>query len=578
MSDPRFAHVTSDPRYKRVPRREAKVNIDARFQHMFSDKRFKVQYNVDKRGRKVNESSSEDLRKYYQLEVNEESDGEAPEEGETNEESDGEAPEGGEANEESDGEAPEEGSTNEESDGEAPEEGSTNEESDGEAPEEGETNETANEVIHDWGGVSEVVVDEKTSKRLAVCNMDWDRINANDIFALAHSFKPSEGSVCRVTVYPSQFGRERLSQEELIGPVSAGDDGVVSQESLRRYQLDRLRYYYGVIECESVHTAEAIYEQCDGLEYEHSGGQLDLRFIPDDMCFSDVEVESTATGSSMPHSFSPAVFVSKALQQSRVELTWDQTDSHRLQTTMRKFSKEDEAGMDFSAYLASDGEEDTSNGHKYQALLEKEIKGHDAAGGKVKGQPGGDQMEITWEPGLKESTTKLLKKKQRGDGLSRWEKYVQDKRKKKKDRKKEKETISSEVVGFDDDFFQKSTTTKTPSQGSRKRGAPALAPASAELDLLTMDDAQSGSNERGFDVMDPRFGALYESPMFAPDPAHPRYKHTEAMEAIMKEKMRRRIGRTDASVEPLVEAVKRKTNAFKKRRKMQPKQNTNSLT
>ncbi len=121
--------------------------------------------NVDKRGRKVNESSSEDLRKYYQLEgmfnnipvimcikppiepvVNEESDGEAPEEGETNEESDGEAPEGGEANEESDGEAPEEGSTNEESDGEAPEEGSTNEESDGEAPEEGETNETANEV------------------------------------------------------------------------------------------------------------------------------------------------------------------------------------------------------------------------------------------------------------------------------------------------------------------------------------------------------------------------------------------------------------------------------------------------
>ncbi len=227
--------------------------------------------NVDKRGRKVNESSSEDLRKYYQLEgmfnnisvimcikppiepvVNEESDGEAPEEGETNEESDGEAPKGGEANEESDGEA----------------------------PEEGETNETANEVctlvvviviktlqgqvIHDWGGVSEVVVDEKTSKRLAVCNMDWDRINANDIFgkcvlcvslshpythththmhgvALAHSFKPSEGSVCRVTVYPSQFGRERLSQEELIGPVSAGDDGVVSQESLRRYQLDRLR-------------------------------------------------------------------------------------------------------------------------------------------------------------------------------------------------------------------------------------------------------------------------------------------------------------------------------------------------
>ncbi len=46
----------------------------------------------------------------------------------------------------------------------------------------------------------------------------------------------------------------------------------------------------------------------------------------------------------------------------------------------------------------------------------------------------------------------------------------------------------------------------------------------AELDLLTMDEAQSDSLERGFDVMDPRFEALYESPMFAPDPANPRYK------------------------------------------------------
>lgn len=68
LKDSRFAKYINDPRYKQIPKHERKVKIDKRFQSMFSDDKFKVKYTVDKRGRPVNETSTENLRKYYDLE------------------------------------------------------------------------------------------------------------------------------------------------------------------------------------------------------------------------------------------------------------------------------------------------------------------------------------------------------------------------------------------------------------------------------------------------------------------------------------------------------------------------------
>lgn len=85
------------------------------------------------------------------------------------------------------------------------------------------------------------------------------------------------------------------------------------------------------------------------------------------------------------------------------------------------------------------------------------------------------------------------------------------------------------------------------------------------------------------DVTDPRFQAVFTSPLFNLDPSHPSYKNTKATRSILSEKQRRRAEDADATpsqekttpsgapMDPglslLVKSVKSKTERFQARKK-----------
>lgn len=307
---------------------------------------------------------------------------------------------------------------------------------------------------------------DEITHRLAVCNMDWDRLKAKDLLALFNSFKPKGGVIFSVKIYPSEFGKERMKEEQVQGPVEllsipedAPEKDWTSREKLRDYQFKRLKYYYAVVDCDSPETAAKIYEDCDGLEFESSCSFVDLRFIPDDTTFDDEpkdvasEVDLTA--------YKPKYFTSSAMGTSTVEITWDETDHERITTLNRKFKKEELLDMDFQAYLASssEDEEEIEDGlqdddevtveedgktkktqrdeeeqiAKYRQLLqiiqekEKKSKENDM------------EMEIKWVPGLKESAEEMVKNKLEGkDKLTPWEQFLEKKKEKKRLKKKQK--------------------------------------------------------------------------------------------------------------------------------------------
>ena len=435
----------------------------------------------------------------------------------------------------------------------------------------------------------------EVTERIAVVNLDWDNIRAEDLMAVFSSFVPTGGRVSKVAVYPSEFGKERMEREETEGPpkeifASSGEgqgergfdedeeEEVDSDEEeekikqsilkndegeefnsteLRKYQLERLRYFYAILTFSTKEAAKHVYDLVDGAEYLSSANFFDLRFVPEDTDFSDDKPRDECTR--IPDGYKPNDFVTDALQHSKVKLTWDADDKSRKDAQARAFkgTRDEIDENDLKAYLGSDSSEDEDEEEDVEVVdattgegSSKKLSKKEAERQRMRAMlglsteparpaksdaPVGD-MEVTFTSGLAgEPTRESIFENEPEKDETTLDKYVRKERERKKRRKEKMKTLKQgetadesadeatetkteekpqedkqeeDDMGFDDPFFndpdsKASSAARRKEEKRKKReereaAEEAAAAQRAELELLMVDDKKA--NIKHFDM------------------------------------------------------------------------------
>merc|ERR1712130_697274 len=152
---------------------------------------------------------------------------------------------------------------------------------------------------------------------------------------------------------------EEEEEEDVSGIVdkkASMKKAAAAMDRVRKYQVARLKYYYAVAKFDSIEAANHVYTECDGMEYELSATRLDLRFIPAEMTFSNPS--SSCLAPPNPDKYQPKAFCTTALQQGKVELTWDEDNQDRAKAIKEAYNMAEGEEMDNLGDLIGSASED----------------------------------------------------------------------------------------------------------------------------------------------------------------------------------------------------------------------------
>jgi len=231
--DARFSAMHTASTFNTARKESHKVKLDGRFESVLTDSRFRAAPGrVDRYGRKDKSkgkgNASKELEQFYHVEepaddADKPNTTKAKSKSATTKNSTEDRMEY--INRLSRGEVDESGSSSSSDDSSEAES-----DSDSSSDDEAELNEKASKKrsvldIPQAEGEEEEVPTGDSSRRLALMHCDWDNIKAEDLLVVLQSFCPSGGSVKSVSVYPSDFGIERMAQEQKFGPQGIWQSG-----------------------------------------------------------------------------------------------------------------------------------------------------------------------------------------------------------------------------------------------------------------------------------------------------------------------------------------------------------------
>ena len=434
--DPRFAAVNYDPRFHNISKKEKKVKIGNRFKAMIEDKeRFDNAddfYYLDESQKQENQMSMEEE------EIIEETDS--------------------------------------------------------------KMNEIKEEEIIEEDSV---IRNEEISKRLAMQNYDWKHMKAPQIYQLFYNIlegifgkEEEQNYIDKVEIYLSNFGKEQLEIEKVEGPkralesalIKKGKKTVIDEGKLRKYEQDRLKYYFAVIHFNSAETAEKVYDAYDGYEIELSGCKIDLRFIPDEM---EIPNDLTDSCDTLPDkkSLRNTKFFNRAMGHSQIELTWDKDDRKDAEYMF----EDEEINKDkLQDIVALDNEESNELVDDKEAMR-KLLLGDTNCYQDFDKRNKKNDIEITFEVGFGDNNDEDTNDK---DLIDRRREY--DGRNNRRNRRQ---------------LIRDAQRKKQEKQEANKK--------KAELELLV--DFKTEEKEFKANPNDKRFNKIKEDSKFAIDPTHPNY-------------------------------------------------------